>query len=103
MSNPVRPTVDERRQAALLGTQPAATPAGLFGVRLGNDPYVWLKRQVPTVTWGPKDRAMPFLTIDEARRAVATLGRFEPLFIEEMADASALFVGPPQASGTLLL
>jgi hypothetical protein len=50
---------------------------------------VWLKRQAPVVTWGPRAQALRLKTKGEARRVVARLDRFGPLEIETIDPNSA--------------
>ena len=86
MSKPTQPTREERRQAASSGTDdaPAAASAAGFILRLGGGPYIWLKREAPSVTWGPKDQAMRFRTKGEARLAAARLANHGALTIQEV-------------------
>ena len=72
--------------AALAGTQGAdAQAAGIvFVLRLGGDPYIWLKREVPSVAWGPRQQAMKFRTRDEARAAMTRLANHGALTLEEL-------------------
>jgi len=55
-------------------------------LRLGSGPYVWLKREVPTIEWGPRDQALAFKTPLEAHLARSRLSLFAPLVIEEIAS-----------------
>jgi hypothetical protein len=87
MSKARHPSREERRAAALSGTQLAAAQAAgiVFVLRLGGDPYIWLRREVPSVAWGPRDQAMKFRTRDEARAAMARLANYGALALEELA------------------
>lgn len=60
----------------------------IYVLRLGDGPYVWLKREAPTVTWGPKDQAMQLKTKGDARRAKARLDNHGALVIEELGDGA---------------
>jgi hypothetical protein len=55
----------------------------LYVLRLGSGPYVWLKREAPTLVWGPESQALRFRNKGEARRALARLGNHRPLKIVE--------------------
>ncbi|MEJ0071912.1 MAG: hypothetical protein WDO24_27890 [Pseudomonadota bacterium] len=54
-------------------------------LRLGGASDAWLKREAPSVTWGPQQQAMTFKTMGEARRAVSRLDKHGALTIEEIA------------------
>jgi hypothetical protein len=86
MSKPRNPTREERRAAALLGTQSADARSAeiAFVLRLGGDPYIWLEREVPSVAWGPRDQAKKFRTRDGARAAMARLTNYGGLALEEI-------------------
>jgi len=57
-----------------------------YVLRLERAPYVWLKREAPTVTWGPEHQAWKFKNKGEARLAVARLRKYGPL---EMVETDA--------------
>ena len=78
----IRPILSAMRRHFLY-----SRPMAIYILRFGNDPYVWLKREAPTITWGPERQAQRFESDSEARRAIARLGNYRPLEAIEIEEA----------------